>query len=184
MTERFTDLRCAVPGRNRKAREWFSRSVAYTTSWTGLTMLMISAAVAVSLLATLHTITPALSSPQILLQGRFGSDNAQSYAKLPVLFSWPSSSVYVTFGGDSVNATLSAVTPTVSFSGYNRFSFKVDQLEQDIETQDLNNTVITWNAAGLGSGPHTLTITKLNEAMYGEATLDALEIGAGGRQAV
>ena len=147
-------------------------------------MLVVSAAVVVSLVATLHTFTPALSYPQILLQGRFGSSNDQSYAKLPVLFSWPSSSVYVSFDSDSINATLSAVTPTVSFSGYNRFSFKVDQLEQDIETQDLNNTVITWNASGLGVGPHMLTITKLNEAMYGEATLDALEIGAGGRQAV
>ena len=134
-------------------------------------MLVVSAAVAVSLFATLHTFTPILLFPQILLQGRFGSENGQSDAKLPVLFSWPSSSVYVNFDSDSVNATLSAVTPTVSFSGYNRFSFKVDQVKQDIETHDLNNTIITWNAAGLGSGPHTLTITKLNEAMYGEATL-------------
>lgn len=184
MNERSTDKLCATPGRNRKAREWFSHLIAYTSSWKGLTVLVVSAAVAVSLFATLHTFTPGLSFPQILLQGRFDSDNDQSYAKLPVLFSWPSSSVYVTFGSDSVNVTLSAVTPTVSFSGYNRFSFIVDQFEQDIQTQDLNNPVIIWNAAGLGSGPHTLTITKLNEAMYGEATLDALEIGAGGRQAV
>ncbi len=183
MNGRFTDKACAAPGRNHKAREWFS-AVTYTTSWKRLTVLVVSAAVAVSLFATLHTLTPALSVPQIKLQGRFGSDNDQSYAKLPVLFSWPSSSVYVTFDSDSVNATLSAVTPTVSFSGYNRFSFKVDQFEQDIQTQDLENTIITWNADGLGPGPHTLTITKLNEAMYGEATLDALEIGVGGRQAV
>ncbi|DBA91450.1 TPA: hypothetical protein ACH3X1_003088 [Trebouxia sp. C0004] len=184
MNGRFTNLLCVVPSRNsaaRKAREWFKRSVTYSTSSTGLTMLVISAAIAVGLFATLHAVTPALSSPQILLQGRFSSDNDQSRSKLPILFSWPSSSVYVTFESDSINATLSAVTPTVSFSGYNRFSFKVDQTEQDIETHDLSKTVLYWSAAGLGSGPHTLTITKLNEAMYGEATLDAVEIEAGGR---
>ena len=97
MNEKLTYLLRAAPGRNRKAREWFSRSITYTTSWTGLTMLVVSAAVAVSLFATLHTFTPTLSFPQILLQGRFGSEDGQSYAKLPVLLSWPSSSVYVKF---------------------------------------------------------------------------------------
>ena len=145
-------------------------------------MLALSAVVALSLVATLKLTSAQTSSPQLLLQGRFGSDNEQSYAdSLPVLFSWPSSSVFVTFDSSEIYATLSAVAPTTSVSGYNRFTFSVDQVQQAVLSQDLDNTVINWNMSGLSTGSHNLTITKLNEASYGEATLDALTLGTGGQ---
>ena len=124
--------------------------------------------------------------PQILMQGRFGEDAEQSYASvddLPITFSWPSSSIFVSFNSSSVNVTLTALPSTVSFSGYNTFVFQLDQEVPATETQDLNSTVINWSVSGLDSGTHNLTITKLNEAMYGEATLDAITLGRGGRQA-
>lgn len=142
--------------------------------------------IVVAAILLLNPFVTAQAFPQILLQGRFGEDAEQPYAsvdELPITFSWPSSSVFVSFKSSSINVTLTALPPTVSFSGYNTFVFQLDQHDPDTETQDLNNTVIGWGVRGLDSGTHNLTITKLNEAMYGSATLDAITLGRGGRQA-
>ena len=178
MDEWFPRTKCA-PCRS-KARCW-DRSAAKSTSRFIVVILAVSAAFAVSLFATVKSFH-AQTSLQLLLHGRFVVNDEQSLVvALPILLSWPASSVSVTFDSDTISATLSAVNPTVGVSGYNRFSFVIDKTGQDVETQDLNRTVTKWSATGLGAGPHTLTITKLNEAMYGKATLDALAVGAGGK---
>lgn len=124
----------------------------------------------------------AQTSPQLLLQGRFGGDvNEQTgLGSLPLIFSWPASSVYASFESDSINATLTALPPSVASSQYTRFSFYVDQQEVAVETTNPNSTSISWGMSGLGSGMHNLTVTKLSEASYGEATLETLTLGSGG----
>ena len=122
------------------------------------------------------------TTPQLLLQGRFGNVKGLQTAKsLPVLFSWPSSSVFLTFQSSSINITLTALQPTVQYSSYNRFTFWLDSKEVAIQTSDPNNTSINWSATGLSSATHSLTITKLNEATYGEATLDSIVLGTNGK---
>lgn len=131
---------------------------------------------------TLQCLAAPSSVPQLLLQGRFGGANgfAASAESLPVLFSWPSSSVFVTFRSTSVNVTLTALPPSIAYSGYNRFTIQIDQQVLATESQDLNNTVIQWSVDGLSQGVHNLTITKLNEPAYGEATLDSITLGPNG----
>lgn len=122
------------------------------------------------------------TSPQLLVQGRFGGANGQTATavSLPVLFSWASSSVYITFRGTEINVTLTALPAAIAYSGYNRFSIQIDQQIVATESQDLNNTVIQWGTNDLSDGVHNLTITKLNEPAYGEATLDAVTLGQNG----
>lgn len=124
------------------------------------------------------------SSPQLLLQGRFGGDvdEETGLGALPVVFSWPASSVYVTFDGTSINATLSTLPPLNATAGtYGRYAFYLDQNQTSVETVSSNNTSINWGRSGLSSGPHNLTITKLSEATYNQASLDSLTVGNGGR---
>ena len=135
------------------------------------------------LCATVTSVLAAsTTSPQLLLQGRFGDVNGLQTAKsLPVLFSWPSSSVFLTFQSSSINITLTALQSTVQYSSYNRFTFWLDSKLVAIQTSDPNNTSINWSATGLSSATHNLTITKLNEATYGEATLDSIVLGTNGK---
>ncbi len=122
------------------------------------------------------------TAPQVLLQGRFGGDvNEQNgLGSPPLIFSWPASSIYATFESTSINATLTALPPTVASSQYTRFAFYVDQQEIAVETTDPNNTSINWGMSGLTAGVHNLTITKLSEASYGQATLESLTVGTNG----
>jgi hypothetical protein len=101
----------------------------------------------------------AQSSPELLLQGRFGGAiNSQTgLGSLPLLFSWPSSSVYTTFTGTSVNVTIAGSAPTTDSAGYNRFGFFVDQTQVAIESSTPNNSTIQWEMSGLGPGAHNLT---------------------------
>lgn len=124
-----------------------------------------------------------LSAQQVLLQGRFGGEISEQsgLGTTPLIFSWPASSIYASFEGASVNATISALEPAVDSSQYTRFVFFVDQQQVALETTDPDNTVINWGARNLGNGTHNLTITKISEASYGQATLDALTVGPGGR---
>lgn len=121
------------------------------------------------------------SSPQLLLQGRFGGDvdEGTGLGSLPVLFSWPASSVYVTFDSTSINATLAALPPLNAT--YGRYAFYLDQTLTSVETITPNNTSIRWGRDGLRSASHNLTITKLSEASFGEASLEDLTVGTGGR---
>ena len=104
--------------------------------------------------ATLRSLMVSAQSPQLLLQGRFQGDvDLQTgLATLPLLFSWPASSVHATFTGSSVNATLSAVAPAVNYDAYSRFAFFIDQQQVAIESTTPSQMTITWSAAGLGPG--------------------------------
>ena len=100
---------------------------------------------------------------QLLLQGRFEGDvDLQTgLATLPLLFSWPASSVHATFTGSSVNATLSALAPAVNYNAYSRFAFFIDQQQVAIESTTPSQMTVTWSAAGLGPGaPTTLLICR------------------------
>ena len=106
-----------------------------------------------SLAASRSRLTYAQSA-QLLLQGRFGgyTNEQTGLATLPVLFSWPASSVFTTFTGGSVNATLTALPPTDSYNAYSRFAFYVDEQQVAIESTTPTQLVINWSSTGLGSG--------------------------------
>ena len=119
---------------------------------------------------------------QVLLQGRFGGDNQQlQYGSLPVIFSWPASRAFVSFKGTAVNVTLAALPATVANSQNNRFRFEIDGEIAATESTDLDNSIIEWGASGLTSGSHNLTITKLNEAAFGQSTLQDITLSTGGK---
>lgn len=130
-------------------------------------------------------IASAQSEPQLLLQGRFGGsvDNHADLGTLPLVFSWPSSSVFVTFNGSSeIRATIFASTPTTASAGYyTRFVFYLDQKQISVESTTADSPAINWNATGLSTDQHNLTITKISEASYGEANLTSLTLASGGR---
>ena len=98
--------------------------------------------------------TTAAQSAQLLLQGRFeGAIDAQNgLGTLPLLFSWPASSVIVTFVSDSIHASLSALPATTTHSEYSRFVFYVDGKEQAVQSTTPNATSIDWTARRLGPG--------------------------------
>lgn len=127
-----------------------------------------------------------VSGQQVLLQGRFGGNvnEVTGLGSPPLIFSWPASSIYATFEGATVNATISALEATADSSQYTRFVFFIDQQEVALGQTSPNSSVINWAAANLGNGTHNLTITKISEASYGEATLDALVVGPGGRYSI
>lgn len=136
-----------------------------------------------SLMAALFVATAsAQSTPELLLQGRFGGmvNEQTAIGSVPVLFSWPASSVYVSFDSDFVAVMLTNVEPTVASSAYNRFAFFIDQQQVAVESSSPQNMVINWSMSGLSTGTHNLTITKLSEASYGQATLDLVTVGPNG----
>ncbi len=151
--------------------------------------IMQAIILAVAVLCLLCTsLASAQSEPQLLLQGRFGGsvDENADLGTLPLMFSWPSSSVYLTFHNSSkISATISALTPTHASAGYyTRFAFYLDQQQISVESTNPDNTVIYWNATGLTLDEHNLTITKVSEASYGEASLTSLTLASGGRWAI
>ena len=118
------------------------------------------------------------------MQGRFGGNvsDQRGIGSPPLVFSWPASSVYASFQGSSVNATISALEPVGAISSqYSHFVFFLDQQQEALEITTPNNTVINWGAVNIANGIHNLTITKISEASYGQATLDSLTVGPGGR---
>ena len=52
-----------------------------------------------------------VSAQQVLLQGRFGGEISEQsgLGTTPLMFTWPASSIYASFEGASVNATISAI---------------------------------------------------------------------------
>ena len=106
-----------------------------------------------SLAASRSRLTYAQSA-QLLLQGRFGgyTNEQTGLATLPVTFSWPASSVFTTFTGDSVNATMTTLPPTDYVDAYSRFAFYVDEQQVAIESTTPTQLVINWSSTGLGSG--------------------------------
>ena len=100
----------------------------------------------------------------VLLQGRFGGDVSEQsgLGSPPLNFSWPASSIYASFEGSSVNATLSALEPEGPISSqYTRSAFIVDQQQVALETTTPEDTTMNWGATDLSNGTHNLTITKI-----------------------
>lgn len=100
-------------------------------------------------------------SAQLLTQGRFdGKYDMTGLAELPLLFSWPASSVHTSFTGDSISATLSSLPATATYDVSSRFAFRVDEELKGEETTTIGHTVIRWHATGLGSGDHPVRQQK------------------------
>lgn len=99
---------------------------------------------------------PGTGSAQLLTQGRFGGavDEMTGLAGLPLLFSWPASSLHTSFTGTTISATLSALPATAFYDVSSRFRFYVDEQQTSAESTDIGNTVIRWKATGLGPGVH------------------------------
>lgn len=134
--------------------------------------------------AVLALLCACVSAQEVLLQGRFGYNvnDQRGLGSPPLVFSWPASSIYASFQGSSVNATISALEPTGAISSqYSRFVFFLDQQQAALEITTPNNTVINWGVVGLANVTHNVIITKISEASYGQARLDALTVGPGGR---
>lgn len=101
-------------------------------------------------------------NPRVLLQGRFGgAEKAQSGpATLPLLITWPASSVHARFTGESINAILSAMPPTVTSTAYGRFIFYVDQREAGVRSTAPDDLNVNWTATDLGPGNSSCICSK------------------------
>ena len=131
----------------------------------------------------LHFALNVLAQPaQLLLQGRFGGDvnEATGLGVAPVLFSWPAGSVYTSFNGSGVNATLSALPPSPTYDAYSRFVFYVDGAQVGTATTTPNATVAHWSVRDLSAGNTQLLampvqciaatcLTSTTEATFGQA---------------
>ena len=91
---------------------------------------------------------------QVVTQGRFGGDvnGSTGLGTLPLLFSWPASSVYASFVSDSVSISLSALPATMTYDVDSRFAFYLDDELMAVETTFPRHTSLRWNASGLGEG--------------------------------
>lgn len=103
---------------------------------------------------TLPAASAQARSAQILPQGRFGGEvnEISGLIQLPLLFSWPASSIYTSFVSDSVYASLSAIPATATYDVDSRFAFYIDEQLVSVESTTLRQTSIFWNATDLGAG--------------------------------
>lgn len=102
----------------------------------------------------------ALQAALVAVQGRCGGtiDPSTGLGKLPLLLSWPASSLYLTFTGDSINGTLTAMPPAVTSSAQNRLVFYINDRQVAIRSTSPDDLVIRWSMAGLGSGTGCLLL--------------------------
>ena len=137
---------------------------------------MQATAAFLSLVAIFVTCVSAQSA-QLVLQGRFGGNaNEQtSTGSPPLLFSWPASSVYASFVGTGINATLSALAPTTSYDAYSRFVFYIDGAQTAIETTSPNATTLNWSAQNLSPGELQI-FDKFNYSTFIAANLPSLVV--------
>ena len=90
-------------------------------------------------------------------------------------FTWASTSVYVPFVGQNVTVAL-ARTPD---SGPSQFELRVDgKLLESATTDSASPKNIT--IPFVGDGAHTLVVTKISEAMFGEALLTGVYVDGNG----
>ena len=110
------------------------------------------------------------------------TDSSVATASLPLVLSWPATSVIVNFqNSDEVTATFQLYTGGTYSTGnpdiQNRFRFSID----GNTTEQIVRATGSWSASGLSSGAHALTITKLTEALYGVAVLESVQLSSSGR---
>ena len=112
-----------------------------------------------------------------------GHTGPSSYAaSLPLVLSWPATSITVRFqSSDFVLVKLQLFTGGTYSTGnpraQNRFRFLLDGIPADQLVFATGN----FSASGLGPGLHELTIIKLTEALYGVAVLESIQLAANGR---
>lgn len=107
------------------------------------------------------------SGQNLYFNGRFlpQSSNAPAF---PQRMSWASSSVYVPFQG-SGDVTVSVSSTTAM--GSNQLELRLDS--KLVESATVNSTTPrNVSIPVMGPGSHLLIITKITEALFGEANLD------------
>ena len=115
--------------------------------------------------AALPGILAQAGSARLLLQGRFGGeiDLTTGLGQLPVVFSWPASSVYVSCVGESVGVRLSTLAPTKVYDAYSRFAFFIDDKQAAVDSSDPNAITVDWSRSGLDSGTRSAcTVCSVN----------------------
>jgi hypothetical protein len=112
--------------------------------------------------------------PHVSTNGRFQSNS--DGAALPQRFTWASTTVYVPFIGDSITVALARVPNT----GSSQFELRVDGHLQESATADSTQPK-NITIPSLGAGMHTLAVTKITEALFGEALLTGVYVDQGGR---
>ena len=114
-------------------------------------------------LATLALAPVPCEVPQaavVAVRGRCGGniDPSTGLGTLSLQLSWPASSLYLTFTGNSINVTLTAMPPTDVSSAYNRLIFYLNDRQVAIRSTSPDDRVIRWSMAGLGSGTGCLVL--------------------------
>ncbi|BDA49842.1 probable acetylxylan esterase / glucomannan deacetylase [Coccomyxa sp. Obi] len=111
------------------------------------------------------------SSQNLYFNGRFPQQKSNQPA-FPVRLAWASSSVYVPFqGSGSVTVSLSSTSAT----GSSQIELRIDS--KLVESATVNSTSpLTVSVPILGSGSHLLVVTKITEALFGEATLNNVHL--------
>ena len=110
--------------------------------------------------------------PQLSFNGRFQPNS--NGAAFPQRFGFASTTVYVPFSGENITVALAGV------GGRSQLELRVDSklLESaSTDTSEPKNITIPF----LGSGMHTLAITKITEALFGEAQLLGVYTASGAR---
>ena len=102
--------------------------------------------------------------PHVSTNGRFQASS--DGGAFPQRFTWASTTVYVPFIGDSITVALARVPNT----GSSQFELRVDGHLQESATAD-NTQPKNITIPSLGAGMHTLAVTKITEALFGEALL-------------
>ena len=123
-----------------------------------------------------------VSGQQLLTSGRIDGevDPATGLASLPIVMSWPGTSVRVAFDNTvSLDVTLEA-QPAFSAAMNNSFRFVLDGVAEQayISSEDLP---AIWSKDGLSKGSHDLTVVKLTEALYGIVVLSNISLAPAGR---
>ena len=111
---------------------------------------------------------------QISHNGRFAVQQKNG-APFPQRFSWAASSIHIPFQ-DAQNITIAF--SRVQGTGPSQFEIRVDShLVESATSTTVSPVNVTVSLAG--SGPHTLTITKITEAALGEAQVDGVWLDRG-----
>ncbi len=107
------------------------------------------------------------SGQYLYFNGRFPALKSNAPA-FPQTLAWASSSVYVPFqGSGDVTVAMSSTSET----GSSQFELRVDS--KLVESATINSTTSrNVSVPIMGQGSHLLVVTKITEALFGEARLD------------
>ncbi|KAK9787485.1 hypothetical protein WJX73_002035, partial [Symbiochloris irregularis] len=98
----------------------------------------------------------------------------------PIVLSWSGDSIQVAFdSSDTVTAGFQALPDFFNPSAV-LFRFVLDG-QAEVQQIAVPYGLTTWSKAGLTYGRHSLTITRLNEAVYGPVSLTNISLSPSGR---